>query len=194
MNIIIIISIIVIIAIIYIALHRSNKMDSFTEGFNPWIDYSRAYPGTFSYKYGYGPYYRSFLTSYPGNIRYYPGYSDYWYIPAHEYLNNWINGSPTSEGGTMIVPDSCIIPPSTSEYCVNKRMQEDGNLDLAIYNCTVPATIPDNCPLQVDWKSPSTLGVDVAETIEQTNYINPTHGNPMSTWGNFTPYLPRIVQ
>jgi hypothetical protein len=133
-----------------------------TEGFNPWLDYSRAYPGTFSYKYGYGQYYRPFYNSwpgninyiaeswmYPGNVRYNPGYSDYWYIPAHEYLNNWINGP---DG--RIIPTSCLVKSTTDNACVQQKVQETGNLDLSIAVCTKPAAVSDACPLLQNWSGP----------------------------------------
>jgi hypothetical protein len=141
--------ILVTIGIVLILWCFSNQ--SIVEGFNPWLDYSRAYPGTFSYKYGYGPFFRPFYNTWPGtfadyqarvtipyNIRYNPGYSDYWYIPAHQYLNRWINAP--------LIPTGCIVPPKTSEYCVNAQIQEHGNLDYAISNCVEPPSISEACP------------------------------------------------
>ena len=137
---------------VLVILWLTNADSSQVEGFNPWLDYSRAYPGTFSYKYGYGPFFRPFYNSWPGtfsdyqsrvnipfNIRYNPGYSDYWYIPAHQYLNRWINGP--------LIPTGCIVPPKTSEYCVNQQIQEHGNLDYAISQCVEPPSISEACPL-----------------------------------------------
>jgi len=159
----VIIFIILIIIVLFIELYPKSQA---VEGFNPWLDYSRAYPGTFSYKYGYGPFFRPFYNSWPGtssygygrfnsvwpgNVRYNPGYSDYWYIPAHEYLNNWMNGD-----AGLDVPNGCIVPPSTSEYCVHKKVQETGNLDQSIAECTVPPTISGSCPSLRNWQGPLT--------------------------------------
>lgn len=131
------------------------------EHFNSKIDYSRVYPGTFSYRYGYGPPYQPFekqpFNNYSGNIRYSPGYRDYWYIPAHEALNAWING-PTG----LVVPDKCIVPPSVSEYCVDNKLtdvQIDSRRPLAradmaniIMSCTKPASVSESCPNLTDWR------------------------------------------
>src|ERR1700733_2321216 len=108
----IIIFIIVIVIVIYL-LNRNGRdivnNDVIKEDFNPWLDYGRAYPGTFSFRNGYGQFYRPFYNAYPSNVRYNPSYSDYWYIPAQEYLSNWMGIS--EEGKT--IPNSCIVPPIT---------------------------------------------------------------------------------
>src|ERR1700733_4814343 len=151
----IIIFIIVIVIVIYL-LNRNGRdivnNDVIKEDFNPWLDYGRAYPGTFSFRNGYGQFYRPFYNAYPGNVRYNPSYSDYWYIPAQEYLSNWMGIS--EEGKT--IPNSCIVPPITSENCMQKQFQQTGNLDLSIAKCTVPATVSDACPLLTDWTGPLT--------------------------------------
>ena len=139
--------VIIILVVVWGLLNTSN-----IESYDPSLDYSRAYPGTFSYNYGYGPFYRPFHNTWSGtftdydarvmqpyNVRYNPGYSDYWYIPAHQYLNRWINGP--------LIPTGCIVPPSTSESCVNSNIQEHGNLDYAISRCTIPSSISESCPL-----------------------------------------------
>lgn len=138
------------IVLISFAIITSILVDSNKEEFNPYIDYSRVYPGTFSYRHGYGPYYRPFNDSWPGpvhidgrrQVRHNPGYRDYHYIPKHQYLNRWVN-APNGEG----VPNECTTPPITSEYCVKVRTEHTGNLDKAIFDCTTPPRISESCPL-----------------------------------------------
>ena len=107
------------------------------EHFNPYYDYNRAYPETFAFKPGYGQYYPPL--NFGRNNRYNPGYSDYWYIPAHQYMNRWMNGSEERS-----FPNACVVPPSVSEYCVNTRVQETGDINEAILNCTIPASISES--------------------------------------------------
>jgi hypothetical protein len=66
----------------------SGSMENFSS-----IDYSRVYPGIFSWNYI--------------NPRYSPGYRDYWYIPAHESLKLWVNGYQNPR---------IAIPPEYNEY------------------------------------------------------------------------------
>ena len=161
-----------IVAMIIILNILCSSSRDMIEGFNPWLDYSRAYPGTFSYRYGYGPFFRPFYNSWPGNpqfgtygnVRYNPGYSDYWYIPAHEYLNRWMNGP---DG--LVVPDGCIVPPHTSEYCVNERVQETGNLDAAIAQCTVPSSVSESCASLRDWSGPLTYRLNDINNVQVWN-------------------------
>lgn len=148
----------------------SNYQQNNIEGFRSEIDYSRVYPGTFSYRYGYGPPFQPFYTapimnppfnSYSGNVRYSPGYRDYWYIPAHMALNEWING-PTG----LVVPDKCIVPPSVSESCVNNKITDIepdslrpmDKVDMAniIMSCTKPSSVSESCPNLTDWRGPIT--------------------------------------
>lgn len=132
----IIILLIALVGLIWLTSKPSNITESFNllnSLNNSPYNYSRAYPGTFSYKYGYGSYYRPFYANRTN--------SDYWYIPAHNYLNNWMGTTPVG------IPRDCTVPASTSEYCVSQRMQESGNLDLAIEQCTVPTSISESCSL-----------------------------------------------
>jgi hypothetical protein len=125
------------------------------ENFNPLLDYSRVYPGTFSYKYGYGTYYRPYNNKLhnnniiPYNKRYNAGYRDYHYIPAHEYLNNWMNGNKG-------IPDSCINPAKISEYCVNNKLNNNIDIGNTIESCITPMSISESCPSLNDWKGPIT--------------------------------------
>lgn len=64
------------------------------EGFMD-LDYSRVYPGIFA----------------SDNLR----YGSYWYIPAHEYLDAWMNGIPKPTYHDNI---RCIVPPALSEKCM----------------------------------------------------------------------------
>lgn len=64
------------------------------------------------------------------------GHSDYFYMPIQNYLEKQVNGYgfPTQE----------FVPPSTSEYCVNKHLLETrGNLSEAIRRCQVPGSISE---------------------------------------------------
>jgi hypothetical protein len=176
------------------------------EAFNPYLDYSRAYPSTYALTQEYGPYNKSFFmypegyykpfnqSVYPGNFRYNPGYGDYAYIPKHEYLKSWMGAGigtsseqserfeqdgvlamdsetypypqlpleapggvsqifpginsgadPTIWPNYNYIPQDCVRPASLSSECVNQRIQEDGNLDLAIGACTVPSSIREDC-------------------------------------------------
>lgn len=151
------------------------------EDFNPYLNYSRVYPGIFSFKYGFQPYqgfpgsvpdfldmYPESIGSWPGNIRYNPGFRDYWYIPAQEVLNAQVNGLPRQYlvdnlplewdySYRGIAPDDCIIPPITDGTCVQNEVQRTGNLDFSINKCTVPATISDSCPSKIlssQWELP----------------------------------------
>ena len=54
-----------------------------------------------------------------------------WYIPVQDYYDEKQNG--------YILRESFNVSPSTSEYCVNKQLQQTGNLELAISKCQVPA-------------------------------------------------------
>ena len=128
------------ILVIY-SLTRHQKYETFDP-----INYSRAYPGTFSYRYGYGPYYYKFYDPVPiGTGSFIPKYGDYWYIPAHQYLNRWINGPAGIE-----IPNSCLVPPVTNEYCVDRRLRNNENIYDAISDCTSNYQISDACPLLTD--------------------------------------------
>jgi hypothetical protein len=167
---------IAVIIFICIAYKNSSKPEKTIERFNPYLDYPRAYPSTFALNRDYMPYSKSFYMfpdggnilnptymfpnpslffpdtnsfkvgnqgNYPRNLRYNAGYGDYAYIPKHEYLKNWM-GVPDQVGPIRPV---CVVPTSTSEYCVNRHMREDGNLNSAIRACTVPASISESCGL-----------------------------------------------
>lgn len=132
-----------------------------TEYFNPVYDYSRVYPGTFAYRNGYGSFNglnRLSPSSWPGNINVRRN-GDYWYVPAYQYLNTWVNGPQTAEvmDGRVInnlgIPDSCITPATISQSCVNQRIQNSGNLDQVISDCSTPAKVSTVCPLQ-NWSDP----------------------------------------
>lgn len=69
--------VLIIFLIIFIYLNLSNKKEGYDN-----LDYSRVYPGLFAYQ-------QNYLES----CGYSPSfYRDYWYIPAHEYLDFWMNG------------------------------------------------------------------------------------------------------
>lgn len=94
------------------------------ESFNPYLDYSRVYPGLFSWRYPFN-----------ASTRY---YGDYWYIPVHEYMDFWMNGA---------IPSDYLNPPYTSESCVDKRFRETGDLNEASEYCTL-RTECGSCPLR----------------------------------------------
>ena len=66
------------------------------------------------------------------------GYGNYYYIPIQEYIENGqkINNQ---------IPRTCQIPSTISEYCVNKKVLETGNLQKAIDCCSRPGTISGRC-------------------------------------------------
>lgn len=139
---------IIIIAIIIFVIWTNKK--STIETFNPYLNYDRIYPGLFSLNTDYMPYNKSYYMYPDGyykpsasapNYRYYPGYRDYWYIPMHEYLKSWMG----SRDEAPLQNPNCIIPSSTSEYCIKQYIESTGNLDLAIQSCTVPAKYSPQC-------------------------------------------------
>jgi hypothetical protein len=65
------------------------------------------------------------------------GHGDYWYMPVQDYYDEKQNA--------YIPPESCLVPNSTSEYCVNKQLQQTGNMDVAISRCQVPAKTSASC-------------------------------------------------
>jgi hypothetical protein len=64
-------------------------------------------------------------------------HDNYWYMPIHNYYNEKQNG--------YIAPKTCVIPQSISEYCVNKHIQQFGDLNMAISKCTIPSKTSTNC-------------------------------------------------
>jgi hypothetical protein len=65
------------------------------------------------------------------------GHENYWYIPIQDYYDEKQNNK--------ISPTSCVVPGSTSEYCVNKQLQETGDIDLSIARCSVPSRCSVSC-------------------------------------------------
>ena len=134
--------------VLYIVSHQlSNKIK---ENFDLGIDNSRVYPGTLAYKPGFGPYRRPYTgLPWPNNMGGYDArLTDYYYIPAQDNMNSWMNGGRNRYVESNIFepkPTQCIIPPLTSKKCVNEHLQQTGNLDMAIYECTVPKTLSDGC-------------------------------------------------
>ena len=197
-----------------------NIQKQIVEGFNPYLDYNRAYPGIFAFNSDYGPFNKSFYmypdgiyqpnqpfkqkAVYLGGYRYNPGYSDYWYIPKYEYMKRWM-GSPNpglnslkdvtaytpgeylqnvqnisvvrpvekypanAQPFPLLQPtadvqqywqnpliastnSNCVIPPSISRDCINKRLEQNGNLDLAIGSCFVPPSVSAKCACALNSK------------------------------------------
>jgi len=124
--------------VLIIAYTLSNKKK---EHFNPYYDYTRAYPATFAYKPGYGPYYEQDV-GYGRNIRYNPGYRDYYYIPAHDYMNNWMNGVPREEAVNNMAYRKGLYPANLYPWLISQGTFVNGQeYPTEIY----PATIyPDN--------------------------------------------------
>ena len=65
------------------------------------------------------------------------GHGKYWHIPVHNYYDDVKN--------SYYIPQSCDIPQSTSEYCVNQQLQQTGDLELAISNCMTPSRTGVEC-------------------------------------------------
>ena len=138
---------VIVFIIVCLLFGKNNKIK---EHFNPYLDYTRAYPGTFAYKPGYGPYYDPNIEIGYGNIRYNPGYRDYWYIPVHNYMDKWMNGIPREVALSMTplkdnISGNCVVPPSISEYCVNERLNDGEYFDDAISRCIVPYSVSESC-------------------------------------------------
>lgn len=149
MNWIIGITIFAVIIILYMIFTSSSGTGTI-ETFNPYLNYNMIYPSLYSLKRDYGPYNKSFYMFPDGyykpsptafNWRYYPGYRDYWYIPKHEYLKSWMNGPDPA----VKMDPRCVVPSATSEFCVNRYIQQTGNLDMAISACTTPPQISGSC-------------------------------------------------
>lgn len=60
----------------------------------------------------------------------------YYYIPVHQYYSEKNYDNPMAQ---------CSVPRSISEYCVDQRMQETGDLNYSISKCIVPGKISPNC-------------------------------------------------
>lgn len=146
--------IIAILIVVWFLIQSSNKTSLVSEGFysyhnnNPYhrnrgyhpynrnirmpdfgrfYDYSRTYPGMLT-------------GEWPRSVRYNPDYAKYWYIPAHEYLDKQVNGYGRH------IPTNCEIPASTSEYCVDARINEGVSESDAIRACTIPGSKGESCP------------------------------------------------
>lgn len=138
----------VIFVIVYLLFKDDNKIK---ESFNPYYDYTRTSMGTFAFKPGYGQYYPPYISPGTGNIRYNPGYRDYWYIPAHYYMDNWMNGISREVAlSNMSLPNTeisgnCIVPPSISEYCVSERLNNNEDFDSAMEKCITPYSVSESC-------------------------------------------------
>jgi hypothetical protein len=107
--------------VLIVACVLSNKKK---EHFNPYNDYTRAYPALFAYKPGYGPYYEP-DTLYGRNIRYSPGYRDYYYIPGHDYMNNWMNGIPREEAVNAMAYRQGLYPAQSYPWFIKQDVFED---------------------------------------------------------------------
>jgi len=150
-----IIVVVVVIGVIYYVWKKnySNDSDDLKEGF--MYNYSRVYPGIYSYERAYGE------PFWPGKTwRFNPSYRDYWYIPSHEILDQQVNGFGGRQAGVdsyanairPINPNfigfnqtDCMVPSHTSEYCVHQKIQETGNFNYAINSCLVPASVSESC-------------------------------------------------
>ena len=86
--------------------------------------YQQIYPNSF---------FNNYNNNYDANIPFH-NYNDNWYVPVQQYYNEKQNLNyyyePFDEVSNM--------PPSVSEYCVNKHLQETGDLVAAISKCQVP--------------------------------------------------------
>lgn len=152
-NCIIIFAIGLILIIIYSIANSTKSI----EGFNPYLDFTRAYPSTFALNRDYGPYNKSFYmypdgyyqpynrSAYPGNFRYNPGYGDYWYIPKHEYLKNWM-GAPESRDTPISYLIDQTYPNNNTALpnLVGRALTEDLIFPTQS-NCIVPASISEYC-------------------------------------------------
>lgn len=70
------------------------------------------------------------------NRRFDPRYRDYAYIPQHEYLKRAVNNYRPNV--------TALVPSYISEYCVNQRLQETGNINKAIQSCVLPPSISES--------------------------------------------------
>ena len=116
----------IIILVVYYLINTGNR-----ERFRSVQQYPMAYaPENLIYKNATN------VTSVYPQLGHNTGHSDYFYIPIQDYYNKQINGYGSDT--------TTIVPPSTSEYCVNKYLvQTGGNLDEAIRRCQVPGSISE---------------------------------------------------
>ena len=133
--------------LIYVIYAHLYLRESEGFGFNPYIDYSRVYPGTFAFTQGFGPFDKSYYM-YPdgiymppvgGNARVSPGYRDYAYIGVHEYMKHAMGREYPWNAQDFTYEN--VVPPNISAYCVQTRIRENGNLDEAITFCQTPDTL-----------------------------------------------------
>lgn len=122
---------IIVLAVLLIYLSNNRHY----ENFNPSLNYSRVYPGIFSFR--DHDLWRNYPFNY-GFFRYNPGYRDYYYIPMHESLDLWTNG-PYGRG------NNCVVPPSISSECMAERLSDGVTYEQALINCTVPSSISESC-------------------------------------------------
>ena len=111
------------VVVVIIAFVLSNKK---VKHFNPYYDYTRAYPAFQAYKPGFGPYYEEDIGLGVGNIRYNPGYRDYYYIPAHYYMDNWMNGIPREEAVNTMAYQYGLYPLQKYPWFIKQGVFTDG--------------------------------------------------------------------
>lgn len=78
---------------------------------------------------------------------------DNWYVPVQQYYDTQINGTLNVPDAKEI-PSQCIVPASVSEYCVDRHIRENGDLNNAINNCVVPSHVSETCELLLNWNQP----------------------------------------
>lgn len=61
-----------------------------------------------------------------------------WYGPVQQYYDISSNNNSNNES-------FCIVPGSTSEYCVHKQVQQGNNLNTAINNCKLSGSQSGGC-------------------------------------------------
>lgn len=61
----------------------------------------------------------------------------HWYINAHQYFDEKQN--------EKLIPINCNIANSVSEYCVNKHLQNNDDLNNSITRCTIPPKTSVSC-------------------------------------------------
>ncbi|XWV25734.1 ferrichrome outer membrane transporter [Tupanvirus soda lake] len=133
--------IVIVIIVLYYIFNSFNNTNNAAQAYDTYYEgYESAFPVSYS-----NPYFGN-----PQTIQYAiiqlpeqqelgndTRHGDYWYMPVQDYYDEKQN--------SYIVPKSCEVPQSISEYCVNKQMQQTGNMDLAISRCNVPTKTSVNC-------------------------------------------------
>jgi len=123
------------------------------ESFNPYLDYSRVYPGTFAFTGDFGVLGKSYYM-YPdgihlppvgGNVRYSPGYRDYYYIPSHEYMKQAMGRGYNHSRGTGQFIGGISAPVGPYKAASGGQPAHPPMPSTSNSSCVVPPRISEYC-------------------------------------------------